>query len=154
MMYYTHLAFGLLVSLIFLDFLNIQNKSIFILVAILFSVFPDIDERKSKIGKKYKKTSTVINFIFGHRGFFHSIYIPLIFYFIFYNISNEIGTAILIGYFSHLFMDALTKNGIRPLHPIVNKKINGPIKTNSIFEKIFFSIIVFLILYVILLLYF
>jgi len=116
-MYYTHLAFGLLVSLIFLDFLNIQNKLIFILIAILFSIFPDIDERKSKIGKKYKKISTVINFIFGHRGFFHSIYIPLIFYFIFYNINNEIGTAILIGYFSHLFMDALTKKWNKALVP-------------------------------------
>jgi len=154
MMYYTHLAFGFFVSLLFLDSLNIQNKSIFILIAILFSIFPDIDERKSKIGKKYKKISTVINFIFGHRGFFHSIYIPLILYFIFYNINNEIGIAILIGYFSHLFMDALTKNGIRPLYPIINKKINGPIRTNSILEKIFFLITIFLILYVILLLYF
>ena len=147
MMYYTHLAFGLLVSLLFLDFLNIQNKLIFVLIVVFFSIFPDIDERKSKIGKKYKKTSTVINFIFGHRGFFHSIYIPLIFYFIFYNINNEIGIAILVGYFSHLFMDALTKNGIRPLYPIINKKINGPFKTNSLLEKILFLIIIILILY-------
>jgi len=63
MMYYTHLAFGLLVSLLSIEFLYINNKLFFILVAILFSIFPDIDQRKSKIGKKYKKTSTVINFI-------------------------------------------------------------------------------------------
>ena len=147
MMYYTHLAFGFLIALLALDFFEIKNKPLFILIAILFSIFPDIDERKSKIGRENKVISTIINFIFGHRGFFHAIYIPLILYLIFYNINNEIGIAVLAGYFSHLFVDGLTKNGIRPLYPIINKKINGPIKTNSILEKIFFLIIILLILY-------
>jgi membrane-bound metal-dependent hydrolase YbcI (DUF457 family) len=44
-------------------------------------------------------------------------------------------------------MDALTKNGIRPLYPLVNKRINGLIKTNSIIEKILFLIITLSILY-------
>ena len=150
MMYYTHLAFGFLVSLLAIELFDIQNKIIFILITILFSIFPDIDARQSKIGKKYKFISTTINFIFGHRGFFHAIYIPLMLYFIFYNINNEFGTAILIGYFSHLFMDAITKNGIRPLYPLVHKRINGFFKTNSILEKILFLIIIVLILYVVL----
>ena len=148
MMYYTHLAFGFLVSLLAINLFGINNKLFFILVAVLFSIFPDIDERKSKIGKKYKLLSSIINFIFGHRGFFHSIYIPLVLYFVFNFINNELGVAVLVGYFSHLFMDALTKNGIRPLAPLVNKKINGPIRTNSILEKVFFLIIILLILYV------
>ena len=151
MMYYTHLAFGFLVSLISINIFDINNKLLFILVAALFSIFPDIDERKSKIGKKYKFTSRIINFLFGHRGFFHSIYIPLIVYSIFYNIINEIGIAVLVGYFSHLFMDAMTRQGIRPLYPIINRKINGFIKTNSLSEKILFLIIILLILYFLLL---
>ena len=151
MMYYTHLAFGFLVSLLSIEFFNIQNKLIFVLIIMFFSIFPDIDERKSKIGKKYKWISAIINFIFGHRGFFHSIYIPLILYSIFYYISNEIGIGILVGYFSHLFMDSLTKHGIKPLYPLINGKINGPIKTNSLLEKIIFLIIISLILYLLLL---
>ena len=146
-MYYTHLAFGFLVSLISIDILDIDNKLLFILIATFFSIFPDIDERKSKIGKKYKFASRIINFLFGHRGFFHSIYIPLILYFIFYSISVEIGIAVLVGYFSHLLMDAMTRHGIRPLYPIINRKINGFIKTNSLFEKIIFLIIILSILY-------
>lgn len=152
-MYYTHLAFGFLIALLSIEFFDIKNKLIFILVVVMFSIFPDIDEKKSKIGKKYRWASTIINYIFGHRGFFHSIYIPLALYFIFYYINNEIGVAILAGYFSHLFMDALTKNGIRPLYPIINKKINGFIKTNSILEKILFLIIFLSILYSLLLIY-
>jgi len=150
-MYYTHLAFGFLVSLIFINIFDINNKLLFILITVLFSIFPDIDERRSKIGKKYKFTSRIINLLFGHRGFFHSIYIPLILYSIFYYINNQIGIAVLVGYFSHLLMDAMTRRGIMPLYPIINRKINGFIKTNSLLEKILFLIIISLILYFLLL---
>ena len=150
MMYYTHLAFGIFIALLAIDFFNIQNKLFFILIVIIFSIFPDIDEKKSKIGRENKIISTIINFMFGHRGFIHSIYIPLILYLVFYYINKEIGVAVLTGYFSHLFMDALTKQGIRPLYPLINKKINGFIKTNSFLEKIFFLIIILLILYLLL----
>jgi inner membrane protein len=149
-MYYTHLAFGLLFALLGLSIFNIKYPVLFVLVILLFSIFPDIDEKKSKIGKKNKLISGIINFIFGHRGLIHSIYIPLILFIIFYNLNKEIGSAILLGYFSHLFMDALTKQGINPLYPIINKRINGFFKTNSFLEKILFLIIFFVDLYLLL----
>jgi len=135
MMYYTHLAFGLLVSLLAINLLDINNKLFFILIVLLFSIFPDIDEKRSKIGRKYKKSSAIINFIFGHRGFFHTIFIPLILYSIFYYINNEIGVAVLIGYSSHLFMDAITRAGIKPLSPIISKKNKWPNKNKFIYGK-------------------
>ncbi len=145
MMYYTHLAFGLLVSLLSLNFFNIKYKLLFALIALFFSILPDIDVSKSKIGRKNRIISKIIGFVFGHRGIFHSVYIPLILLFIFYNnINNEIGIAILLGYFSHLAADALTKQGIRPFYPLINMRINGFFKTNSLLEKIFFLILVFL----------
>jgi len=150
MMYYTHLAFGFLVSLIALNFFNIENTILFILVTLFFSIFPDIDETRSKIGRKYNLISKSINFFFGHRGFFHTIYIPLILFFIFGFINNDVSVAILIGYFSHLFLDAITKAGIRPLYPIYNKRINGPFRTNSFTEKIIFMFIVLSSLYLVL----
>jgi len=150
MMYYTHLAFGFLVSLIALNFINIENTILFILTTIFFSIFPDIDETRSKIGRKYNLISKIINFFFGHRGFIHTIYIPLILFFSFSFINYDVSIAILIGYFSHLFLDAITKAGIRPLYPIINKRINGPFKTNSIIEKIIFISIISVNLYLIL----
>lgn len=140
-MYYTHLAFGLLVSLLSLTLFNIQNKILFIIVVIFFALFPDIDETHSKLGRKYKITSKLINFFFGHRGFIHSIYIPLILYIIFNYINHEISIAILVGYFSHLFLDALTPKGIKPFYPLFNKRISGFLKTNSFFgEDQFFNV--------------
>ena len=150
MMYYTHLAFGILVSLVSLNFFDINNKILFFLIVILFSIFPDIDYKKSKIGRKNKILSGIINFIFGHRGLIHSIYIPLILFIIFYNLNKEIGSAILLGYGSHLIIDSINKAGIIPLYPISSKKIRGFVKTGSFLEKILFLAIVFMDLYLIL----
>ena len=58
--------------------------------------------------------------------------------------NSEIGIAIFLGYFSHLIADALTKNGIKPFYPLLNMKINGFFRTNSLLEKIFFLILVIL----------
>ena len=138
MMYYTHLAFGLLVSFIFLHFFHLQNLLLFIIVVLFFSIFPDIDEPKSKIGRKNKILSHLINFIFGHRGIFHTIYIPLMLFFIFYNLSRMVAIASFLGCISHLFMDSLTRQGIKPLFPITSKRIYGFVKTNSLVEKLFF----------------
>jgi inner membrane protein len=149
-MYYTHLAFGLLVALLGLSIFDIKYPPLFILVILLFSVFPDIDETKSKIGKKNKLLSGIINFIFGHRGLIHTIYIPLILFIIFYTLSKEIGIAILFGYGSHLIIDSINKAGIIPLYPISSKKIRGFVKTGSFLEKIIFLVIIFVDLYLLL----
>ncbi len=143
MMHYTHLAFGLFAALFSLEFFNIKYKLLFILVSLFFSIFPDIDEPKSKIGRKNKFFSKVTGFLFGHRGFLHTVYIPIILSLIFYSFSKEIGIGVIIGYFSHLLMDSLTKQGISPFYPLLNMKINGVFKTNSLFEKILFVMILF-----------
>jgi len=150
MMYYTHLTFGLLVSLLALNFFNIGNKILFILIIIFFSIFPDIDETKSRIGRKYKLISRTINFFFGHRGFLHTIYIPIILFLIFNLINYELAIAALLGYLSHLFLDAITKQGIKPLYPLIDKKISGFFKTNSLYEKIIFLTLIFANLYLVL----
>jgi len=150
MMYYTHLAFGLLLSLLSIEIFDVKNKIFFILIILFFSLFPDIDESRSKIGRKSKIISKIINFLFGHRGIFHTIYIPLLLFIFLYNFNNLMAIAVLIGYFSHLFMDAITKQGIKPLYPIINNRISGFFKTNSLNEKIIFLLIIIANLYLIL----
>ena len=150
MMYYTHIAFGLFSSLIFLHFFEIERRLLFVLAVLLFSVFPDIDIPTSKIGRKNKFFSRAIGFLFGHRGFLHAIYIPIVLFLIFYSASKEISMGIFIGYFSHLLMDSLTRHGIKPFFPIINKRFYGLIRVNSIFEKLFFLAISILDVYLIL----
>jgi len=136
-MYYTHLAFGLLISLLAFNFLNIENKILFVIIVLFFSLFPDIDETNSKIGRRSKLLSWPINFFLGHRGLIHSIHIPVLLYIIFKIFNQDIAYAAVIGYLSHLIGDSITKAGIKPLYPL-NIKISGFLKTGSLLEKVMF----------------
>ena len=59
---------------------------------------------------------------------------------------NELALLVFIGYTSHLLIDAFTKRGIKPLHPLFNFKIKGNTRTNSIVETFLFLLILLLIL--------
>jgi len=150
MMYYTHLLFGLLVSLITIRLINIEEKLLFVSLVMLFSLLPDIDETRSRIGRKSKIISKIINLLFGHRKFIHTIWIPILLFILFNLVNFEVALAILIGYLSHLFMDAITKKGIMPLYPLLRKRINGPFRTNSLTEKFIAMLFVVLNIYLIL----
>src|SRR3989344_8892026 len=106
MMYKTHLLFAFLVGLLFIQ--EISFNSIFFIFLVLVSSFiPDIDSSNSKIGRKFWASSFVLNKIFSHRGFFHSLLLPFLFYFIFKFIinSSQIAMATSSGISSHLFLD-------------------------------------------------
>ena len=138
MLFRTHLAFGFLAGLLLIRYLEIKNQILFIAVLLFFSVFPDIDELNSRISEKFKPLAVIIHFIFGHRGFFHSIYIPIIFSTAFFALNLKyLGVAALFGYLSHLFLDSLTLGGIRLLYPL-KKKLFSFIKTGSLVENMLF----------------
>ncbi|MCK5283195.1 MAG: metal-dependent hydrolase [Nanoarchaeota archaeon] len=146
MLFYTHLAFSFLIGLVILDFFPIKNKLLFFSLLALFTSLPDIDSSKSKIGKKLGFFSKMINFIFGHRLFFHSflfiipIYISLSFF------SDDIfAIAFLLGTSSHLVLDALTPEGIVPFYPL-KYRVKGIIKIGRILEKLLFVLITALII--------
>ena len=138
MLWYTHLAFGLLVSLFALDYFPLQNKIIFVPLVLFASLLPDIDHPRSKIGKKIK----VIAFLFEHRGFFHSVFALIIVSFPFFVLGYAtIGWAFLLGYGSHLLIDTLSHQGIMYFHPVLRWRIRGVISTGGLLEKILFIVL-------------
>src|SRR3989344_4956792 len=145
MMFRTHLAFAFLIGLIFLNFFSFEfDKYLFLFIVLVSSIIPDIDLSGSKIGRRIKPLSNIFNFLFGHRGFLHSLLFILILFLIFVFIKNEIlGLALFLGFFSHLALDSLSKEGIRFFYPL-KFKVNGFIKTNRIVENMMFF--VFLVL--------
>ena len=137
MMFRTHLAFGILIGLLSLKYIEAESTLIFLLITAFFSIFPDIDEKDSKIGRRFKFLSYPIEFIFRHRGLMHTIYLPILIFLIFLLFNNvNYGFAALLGYLSHLFMDALTKRGIRPLQPLLKFRVKGFIKKEISVEPI------------------
>ena len=51
---------------------------------------------------------------------------------------NIMGSAVMLGYISHLFLDGLSVQGIKPLGPFISKRIRGFVKVGGVFENVFF----------------
>ena len=142
----THLVFALLTGLLTFKYFNL-NPFLFIVIVSLTSFLPDIDHPKSKIGRKIKVLSYPINFIFGHRGFFHSIFVALGLSFAILYIFGNYYIPFLIGFVSHLLGDALTVQGINFIHPFKEFRIKGFITTGGLLEDILFFVFIFSIIY-------
>ena len=141
-MYKTHLIFGLLAGIISLKYLNVNNEGLFLFLCTIAALFPDIDHNESYLGKRIKWLSSFIMRVFGHRGFFHSVFPVLILFLIFYYFGySEIGYALGLGYLSHLLIDSITLEGINFLHPFSKFRISGFVKTGGLLEIIIFVIL-------------
>lgn len=135
MMFYTHLAFALLSSLVALRFLSVSNVYLFIIIACFTALVPDIDNRSSKLGSRFK----IVSWVFDHRGILHTIFPPVLLFLLFNYLGyNIIALAILVGYSSHILIDALTIEGINFLHPFSSFRISGFVRTGKLMEIILF----------------
>lgn len=148
MMFLSHLLFGILSGYLTCSFLGCGSTLLFMAVAAAAAILPDIDHVSSKIGRKLPPFSVILNFIFRHRGFMHSIFPPLALYFIISRISLLIAAAVLAGYVSHLLLDATTTNGVRFLYPLPIK-VRGFIRTNSFLEKIISLLLIIVVIAVV-----
>ena len=113
--------------------------AIWLTLSIIGSLLPDIDNGKSFMGRKN------ILSIAKHRGLFHNLLVLFVLIILSIMIKGLIGMALLsisIGYASHLFLDALTIQGI----PFIKGRIRGPIKTSSTGELIVFILLLVLLL--------
>ena len=124
-----------------------SQKYLFLILLLLGSLLPDIDSPYSKLGRKIKPISGVIKFIFGHRGFFHSVIPAILIYVVFRYILDMrlIGVALLIGYILHLVIDGLTKEGVNYFYPFVKFRMSGFVKTGGMLEWLIFCVLVFLV---------
>src|SRR3989338_747422 len=148
MLFLTHLLFSLIAgTLLSVSFPSIPSF-VFISVCAFFGVFPDIDSLRSKIGT-WVPFSKTASFILGHRGIFHSLIIPASLWLMSGFLGKtEVAIAIVAGYSSHLFLDALTPKGIAPLYPFSKYRLSGPVKTASWAEYglLFLFIIILMII--------
>lgn len=85
-------------------------------------LIPDIDERHSKLGRRYPVISFIIHFLCGHRYLIHSPFLLAILYY-FLN-SNLQGISFVAGYGGHLLQDLFTAGGLALFYPISKRKIS------------------------------
>lgn len=82
------------------------------------TIFPDIDEPESFIGRKFPIFSNLLSIFVEHRGVTHLLFIPILILFINYHFVDDIHSKIVIyafaiGIFCHDCGDLFTKGGIR-----------------------------------------
>lgn len=132
----THTAVGLVVGTILV---LIYNNHWLVFFALLGALFPDIDIPTSMLGRYVKPIGRLAK----HRGFYHSLFAAAFLtgllhaLLLFLGVTSALyATAFLLGYLSHLFFDAITKEGIQPFYPS-KQKIRGKTKVGSLQEWFF-----------------
>ena len=133
-MFKTHVAFGILLGVVTYTVFAPTQPFLFMALVLLGSMLPDIDHPNSVIGKRVK----IVSFLFEHRGFFHSLFALVLFGSIGVLAFPGTGAAlgIALGYFSHLLIDSITKEGIMTFHPLMHWRIRGIVRTGHSLEYI------------------
>ncbi len=135
MMARTHMAIGFLCGLILIPFFDV-NPFVFVSLIVLGAILPDVDHENSKINRLFPLTRWVPKF-FQHRGFFHSVFPPVILFVLFYfSDLFFLGLPLIIGYVVHLVSDCLTKAGCNLLYPLSTFRIQGFVMTDSVMESV------------------
>lgn len=134
----THLSITIFFVLFLLPF--VDNKLVFIIVALIATFIPDVDSRFSTIG--HKKIARILQLFTKHRGMIHSFtfLISLVFFLVLF--FPRIALGFFLGYGLHLFADGFTVEGIRPFYPS-KKKMSGRIRTGRRSET--FVLVLFVI---------
>ena len=145
----THLAIAVFAMLLFVQHVN--NPLVFVFVALIATMLPDIDCAFSTLGKS--KWFRFLQFFIDHRGPVHSLTFCLVISFILAFFLPTLVFGFFLGYAIHLFSDSFTKEGIMPFWPY-HKKSSWRLKTGGILESgvfLFFLLVdVFLFIFVIL----
>jgi membrane-bound metal-dependent hydrolase YbcI (DUF457 family) len=135
----THLAMTGLVVLLFLP--HISSWYVFVPIALLATILPDIDTGFSTVGKT--TGGRVLQFFVRHRGVFHSLTFAIVLSFLFAVFIPILALPFFLGYSLHLFVDSFTIEGIKPFWPLKHQS-SWKIKTGGITETSLF--VVFLII--------
>ena len=116
-------------------------------VAAVSSLVPDLDTPGSTLGRLAFPVSALLNAALGHRSVLHSAIGLGIYAALFQVFAPKFLLAALIGYGSHLLLDALNPKGIFPLWPLPLKLSIPLVKAGGVLEKIIFWPLAFAVFY-------
>jgi len=136
MLFRTHIVFSLAVY--FLLSYYIAMPWYVLIFVLLATAFVDIDIKNSKAGNRWYLRP--LQWFTKHRGVLHSLVVGLLLSLVIAAVSQWAGFGFFIGYVSHLFLDCLTKSGVKLFWPFP-WKIKGFVKSGGIIEQIVFVLL-------------
>ncbi|WP_080874463.1 metal-dependent hydrolase [Oceanobacillus timonensis] len=128
----THIMAGIAATTAIVAITDAYQPEWFIAAGAAGGLLPDICHSGSKIGRRFPAVSKIVNSLFGHRTFTHSLlFLALLAFILSKFVSNSsITTGILVGMATHLLLDATTKQGIKLLYP-AKITIRFPVTTRT-----------------------
>lgn len=138
----THLAFIVLALILFVP--HVDNNLIFIFVALIATMLPDIDSAGSTIG--HHRVFDLFRFFVHHRGFIHSFTFCFLISVLFAIFWPVVALPFFLGYGLHLFVDSFTQDGISPFWPY-KKRSSWKLHTGSLVETTLFLFLLLLDLF-------
>lgn len=145
----THMAGGIAASMAIAQTVS-YDPMVLAAAGMMGALLPDLCHGGSKIGRKAPVLSKLINILFGHRTFTHS----LLFLFLIqaglglFVPYPAVNAGITAGIASHLLLDAATKKGIRLLYPLdVAVRLPITVRTGGVAEKGILTILILGIIY-------
>ncbi|SRR3989344_965795 len=143
MLFYTHLLLGIVFFLVTRGFWPAISTPVFFVILLLGSLLPDLDEPHSRINRWSGIIGRITAFLTRHRGFFHSLFfIAIVAGIVIYFWNWYYGLALALGYVAHLVGDMLTPAGVALFYPFSSFKLRGPIRTGSVWEKVFMAVLI------------
>ncbi|WP_368502668.1 metal-dependent hydrolase (plasmid) [Alkalihalophilus sp. As8PL] len=160
----THQIFGLtwgLLAILLINFIGLTpwmqstifelNYLLFLFFVLIGSIFLDIDEPGSKIGRMIPVIPHLFKLLFGHRTISHTLLFIVVLTGVCYGGLNTLGVAdsllysigLGIGMLSHAIGDSMTPHGVPLLWPFIPQKIRTPItfRTGSYKERLVASVL-------------
>ncbi|ANU09885.1 hypothetical protein A1A1_04812 [Planococcus antarcticus DSM 14505] len=115
----THIIGGVAASLAFAQITNYE-PAILLCTGVIGSLIPDICHGGSKIGRALPILSKLINGLFGHRTFTHSLLFLILIAVLLHNFMpmEDISAGLLVGMASHIVLDMATKRGVKLFFPL------------------------------------
>ncbi len=150
----THIVGGISTMAFFALLIPIYRLNLsHLLIGAFFSILPDIDNPRAFIGRIFYFISSPIDRKYGHRTITHSFLllflIGLTSHLLFYIFSRSLTAflpftvTIMLAYFSHIFFDSMTKQGVLIYYParlwgVFPARASWRIRTGSKAELLFF----------------
>ncbi|TFB15101.1 metal-dependent hydrolase [Filobacillus milosensis] len=120
----THIISSLTIAAGISKYFAIPFTAGYIIGTAIGSVLPDLDKRDSFIGKRSFGLARIIQMVFGHRGFTHSLFCWVLISIICLNYPSAFTYGLSIGYIGHIIGDFFSNRGVPLLYPIIRKPFN------------------------------
>jgi len=133
----THLAFAVLMIILFLEHVN--DKLIFAGLVLVATVLPDLDSGFSSWGRHM--IFRPLQFFTKHRGIIHSFTFGVLAAIFLAMLWPVASLGFFIGFSVHLVCDSFTPEGIRPFWPLKAKSAGFITSGGRVEESLFFSLI-------------